>query len=170
MEKELKHFADGCVDTLSNGYSAVILGISLIFASDNMQVLFGLFIFFFLTDWITGVWASWIERDKDDKPKEYHIDSERARKTIAAKLFLYGIVFVFGWGATKIFWQNGITFWGVSAPLSPLEIATAICMTIEFWSNLENGKRIGFDVIGMVRGAAKTLWGAYNSVSKGKHD
>lgn len=170
VSQKIVSFFDAFKALFTTAFGALSLAVSIVFSSQNMQVVFSLFVVFLLVDYVTGIWASWVEYKRGERQiKVYLIESERLRAS-GIKVIGYCLVLILGWGITQIFYKDGITFMGAHTPLSPLEIATGICMCIEFLSNLENLKRMGFDLIGGIVGGSKKLWSVFNSVKNNKHD
>ena len=55
-------------------------------------------------------------------------------------------------------------------PLSLFEIMICLCIIAEFVSNLENGKRVGFDIIKTIQDTIKKVWNITKLIKTGKSD
>ena len=129
-------------------------------------------------DFITGIVAAYIEHRKGkkevktslDEPIEkspYFFQSGKARLTIV-KAVSYSFLIFFSYIFSILFFDKPINLiWSTKTP-TLTEIVTGICIAIEVWSNIENFKRMGFDLVGTVGSIAKTGWELFRKVKQGK--
>lgn len=112
----------------------------------------------YVLDFVTGTYASWVEAKKSsDKPKAYFIESEKLRKSFAKAagycFFIAGV-----WILTSLFFDNKIGLPYSSREYTFHQLAIGACIGVEFWSNIENIKRAGFDLIGKSKQIARSAW------------
>lgn len=148
IKQNIENLLQSVKAVMSSIYSYIAALFTLIITHDT-AVLYAFFFIFFLLDYVTGILASYIE-NKNKEPKVYVIESERLRDS-GVKAIGYMIVIIFSWFITKRIVVNPISIFGLTAPLTVHQIALAILGVIEAWSNLENIKRCGFDVIGSLK-------------------
>lgn len=126
----------------------------------NLQLLLLMMLSAFIFDFITGIYASYIEKKQsNDKVKVYWIESAKLRRSVVKAtsymLFIAG-VFVF----EKLFFIKQLKFTSISEKeFTITTIAVAFCFAIEFFSILENLKRSGFDLLGQFKSGAKKVHG-----------
>lgn len=115
----------------------------------------GLIILFslFILDFITGIYASWIEKKKAEKTtpslkNEALISSEKLRLS-GVKLFTYTSSILSVFGIEKLFIIKSFKFENISSQDLTLTVCViAFFCAIEFYSVFfENFKRAGFDII-----------------------
>lgn len=124
----------------------------------------------FVVDFITGIWACWIEYKKDWPIDQ--ITGRRERLIKSAKLRLSAVKF--GTYAIMILGAYGIEWVFILGEFEPHErlqkmtlatIVIAFCCVIEFYSIFfENVKRMGFDIVQKVKNITSDGWKLYKNV------
>lgn len=153
----LDRFFESIKHTFTNiiGALAFLLGLLL---SSNAKVILFFFVSFLLLDYATGIFASWVEHKKSgNKATVFVIESEKLRASFT-KVIGYCLIITFSLFLNHVFFKESIIIFGVTPPLTLVEIALSGCCAIEFLSNIENLKRSGFDIIGKLSNGFKTVW------------
>lgn len=130
----------------------------------------------FVIDFITGIWANWIEFKRDwpidpvTGEKERLIKSSKLRLS-AVKFGTYGIMILCGYGLEWVFapgeFEPHVRLQKMTLPT----IVIAFCCFIELYSIVfENIKRMGIDVILIVKKIAASGWGIYNTIKNKKDE
>jgi Bacteriophage holin family len=108
---------------------------------------------FFLADFVTGIWASYIEKKKAEKinpelKKENLISSEKAKMCLV-KFVLYGGSILIAKLLTIVFLVKPFVFDYFEKSLSLTLLVIMACSLVELYSILfENFKRMGIDIYG----------------------
>lgn len=166
MENKIKHFFESIYDFFSNIYGWLTVAITLAITNDT-TMLFSLLFTMLVADYITGIIASYIEdRKANVVPKVYFTESQRLRES-GVKIVGYLLVIILSWFVSKYIYTDKIRLFGVLKEFNVLQLTLIICSSIEFWSNLENLKRSGFDVLGKISDGAKRVHGLIKDI-KGK--
>lgn len=127
----------------------------------------------FIVDFITGIWASWIEFKKalpvvPGSGKRYVIQSSKLRLS-AVKFGTYCIMILGGYGIEWVFVPGEFEPHTRLQKMTLTTIVIAFCCAIEFYSILfENVKRMGYDIIEKVKNMASSGWGVYKSIKNEK--
>jgi len=124
----------------------------------------------FVVDFVTGIGASWVEFKKaaplvPASGKRYLFQSSKARLSIVKGVF-YILWTLLWWGVENIFVIKEIPSGHISTEnLTLTTYAIAILCAIEFYSIFfENLKRMGFDIIQMVKKISSSGWGLYKTI------
>jgi len=124
----------------------------------------------FMVDFITGCIASWIEhKASDNKVKVYFIESAKIRKSIV-KACGYMVFIFLAWVLTILYFDKIINIPYSTKDLTIVQIIIGICVAIEAWSNVENFKRMGFDMVGKITSLAKAGWELFRTIKTGKNE
>lgn len=121
----------------------------------------------FIGDFITGIWASWIEFKKalpvtPGSGKRYVIQSSKLRLS-AVKFGTYGFMILTGYGLEWAFVPGEFEPHERLAKMTITTFVIAFCCAVEAYSIVfENVKRMGFDVIQKI----KNITGVYKSIKK----
>lgn len=167
VTKKMKNKIDTILTTLS-GWLTIIAG-WMIGLSTEGKALLALAIFFIL-DFITGTWASWAEFKKTkEKPKVYFIESGKLRQSIA-KAVGYFLFIAGSWVMTILYFSGQFELPLGSAKHTVMSLVIGSCIAIELWSNIENIKRLGFDIIGRIETIAKKVWSLKKILKNEKDD
>lgn len=159
IQQLITKFGDSLKDTFTSlhGWLSMVFG-AVIF-TDKLELIAFFFVAFLLLDYATGIFASWVEH-KNDPARNinvYHIESEKLRAS-GVKIIGYGLIMMFAYFLNAVVFQNHLKILGYTPPMSVFEIALLGCAVIEFWSNIENVKRAGFDIIGKFTTVVKSIW------------
>lgn len=153
---------------------AIILGYFL--ALNFSQMLLTAFLLFYVMDYATGILATIIELKKEPeklaerrerKPKGYWIESDRIIRGIV-KMLIYLQILMFTYVFTFILKSKEIAIHSSIIDLNLIQIVLILCIASEFVSNLENAKRAGFDVVGIIGIGIKKVWNIKNLINTGK--
>lgn len=121
-------------------------------------------------DFITGCWASWVEHKKNnEKVTVYFIETSKIRLSLV-KLATYFFLILFGWLLTDIFFNKPIQLFLSHKQFAFSELVIGACVAVEIYSNIENFKRAGFDILGKLTGFIKRAWGIFNVIKTGKEE
>ncbi len=130
----------------------------------------------FVFDFITGVWASYVEFKKSlpvtpGAGKRYVFSSAKMRLS-AVKFITYGMGVIVSFFVESIFVIQEFEPSHISTQkLTLTTVVTLFFCSIEFYSIFfENIKRIGFDIIQKVKSIFKDGWGLYKSVKNEKDE
>lgn len=117
-----------------------------------------------ILDFISGCIASWIEHRRNNTSiSVYFFESSKMRLSVL-KMLSYCMFIFFAWTLTELFFDKGLGLPGSSKTFAVTEIVTGVCIAIEIWSNLENLKRSGFDVFGIIKKASSQVWSIIKAV------
>ena len=153
----------------SLGGIATMIGGMAIGLTGMQKALIALAIVFHL-DLITGCVASWIEhRNNKEKAKVYFFESSKLRLSVV-KAVSYLMLILSSWLLGLLFFDMPISLYYSTKTFTPAEITTGVCIAIEIWSNIENVKRAGFDIVGKVTGIIKQVWDFKNLVKSGNNE
>ena len=157
--ENIERFLNSIKHTFTTSTGVIAFLFSLLLTPNSKMILF-FFISFLLCDYVTGIIASWMEfkAGKRESDGVYFLSSKRLRES-GVKVLGYCLVITFAVFLNQVFFPSGVVLFGVTAPLTVVEIALSGCTAIEFLSNLENMKRAGFDVVGKLSSGFKTVWG-----------
>lgn len=140
--------------TMGSSPISAVAGGTIIIASTltNTQKAVYLLMIFFVLDFITGILASWREKQEEEKkdPTLAHkslISSEKL-KLSGVKAFTYASAILAVWGIEKVFIIKSFKFNHISDQNMTITlIFIGFCCSIEFYSVFfENFKRAGFDI------------------------
>ena len=134
--------------------------LTIIFTNDT-TVLHSFLFSMLILDYITGIMAAYIE--SDGKYKVYFIESKKIRES-GVKIVGYMLLVICSWFITKFIYTDNISLFGILREFNILQLTLIICSSIEAFSNLENLKRMGFDVIGKVKDSSNKVWEIIRSV------
>lgn len=155
---------------------AIILGYFL--ALNFSQMLLTAFLLFYAMDYATGILATIIElknepeklaERRERKPKGYWIESDRIIRGIV-KMLIYLQILMFTYVFTFILKAKEIAIHSSIIDLNLIQIVLILCIASEFVSNLENAKRAGFDVVGIISIGIKKVWNIKNLIKTGKDE
>lgn len=149
---------------LKNGYAKILVLLTSITFPLLTNIQWGILIFSaaFMLDFFTGWFASYIEIKNGDKvmPKSgYAFESVIARKSLVKGVWY--ILFIFSaYVLEMMFLDKKITAGTLTTKTFGFtELAIGFCTGIELYSTLiENGKRMGFDIIKKVETIADSFW------------
>lgn len=124
----------------------------------------------FHIDMITGILASRREMRKEGiKPKVFFLESSKMRQSVVKGgfylWFFIGLFFL-----TKIMHIPAIDIRITDKHFMLYELGLIICIGIEKYSIIENFKRLGFDVLKMVKKISKAVWVTVDAVKNNKHE
>lgn len=148
-----------------------IISIPAFCTSIRVLLLLGLL---FLLDFITGIVASYVEfkksKNNDCVPKRYVIQSSKLRLS-AVKFITYGLAILIAYALEWVFLVSEFEIHKNINKLSLSTTATAFFCLIEFYSIFfENVKRMGFDIIEIVKTISKKCWDIYKTIKNEKHE
>ena len=104
-----------------------------------------------LIDFVTGITASWIEKnDSKEHNKKYFIENHKLRKSLTKVMSYLFLIIVTHYFAI-IFGINELTIPILNIKTTLITIAFSICISIEVYSVIENLNRIGFDLFGEIK-------------------
>lgn len=156
---------------------AVIPAITTFFLALNTpEILLVVFLFFYFLDFFTGIIASRYEMKKNPevaaerkgrKGGLYWVESERVVRGIV-KLIIYSQILIIAGIASRLLENKYFILHSSFIPLSLFEIMICLCIIAEFVSNLENGKRVGFDIIKTIQDTIKKVWNIIKLIKTGK--
>lgn len=167
--------------TLKNVFDirAIIPLIASFFVALNFwQILAITAVIFYSMDYLTGALATQIEyrrspekfeNAKKRKGKLYWVESDRIVRGIV-KGSIYFIIIIASVILTMLLKDKHFHLHASILPLSPFEMSLILINVSEIVSNLENGKRAGFDVYGMAVKAIKKVWNIRNLIKTGKDE
>lgn len=121
-------------------------------AMTNTEKAIYLLIGFYVLDFITGILASWKEKQeaekKDPKLKEKSLISSEKLKLSGVKAFTYASAILAVWGVEKVFIIKSFKFDSFSdQDMTITLVFIGFCCSVEFYSIFfENFKRAGFDI------------------------
>ena len=149
------------------GISVVPIGIVAASISTPLKAMILLAVLFIL-DFITGIWASWIEfrnqQIKGSANNKYVVQSAKLRLS-AIKFITYGMVILVAYGLEWVFVVQEFKPSDKIENLSLTTIAIIFCCAIEFYSVFfENIKRMGFDIILKIKKIASSGWDLYKTI------
>lgn len=157
MTDKIKHFIDTVIEFLSSAYGWLTMIFTILITSDT-TMLVSFFVSTLIADYFTGIYASYIEHKKSgDVAKVYITESERLRES-GTKVIGYLLIIVLSWFISNHIYLDTVKLFGVIREFNVLQLSLIMCIGIEFWSNLENMKRAGFDVIGKFENITKNIW------------
>lgn len=156
---------------LSHPAGLIILAGSITLAALSTVQLSLIFLFVaFLFDFITGIFASWIEwKNKKLKIKTYLIESTKLRKSVG-KAITYMAVISFTYGLELLFFIKSFNVAVSDQKITITLAAVGVCIAIEFFSIIENGARSGFDLIAKINSVAKSVWNIIRNVKGESND
>lgn len=124
----------------------------------------------FIFDFITGIFASWVEwKNKKLKIQTYLIESVKLRKSIG-KAITYMAVISFTYGLEALFFIKSFNLAVSDKQITVTLVAVGVCIAIEFFSIIENGKRSGFDLIEKINITAKNIWKTIRNIKGETND
>ncbi len=149
----------GSLFTSIKGWILMVLAVFL--ATRTGHLILFLIVVFHL-DLITGILASYIKYKREKiKHEVYFLESEKFRMSIIKGGFY--IWFTVGcYVIQQIFKIDDINVFGREFTLC--ELSLMVCIGIELYSNIENFKKMGFDLFGKIKTMAKGIWGLINAV------
>lgn len=151
--------------TSLKGWLAIFVGQFL--AIGNVQRGLWWLLALFILDFVTGFIASVIEKKKAGiAPKVYFFESGRARDSLV-KATGYCLFIIVVYALYDLFFDGKIGLPISTKSFTIVELAIGVCIGIESWSNIENMKRSGVDIVGTVQQAAKKLWQTFNIIKHG---
>lgn len=170
LQPLIDKFTDSVKGVFTSAHGLLSMLFGMVVFTDQVQFIAMFFVFFLLLDYVTGIGASWIEHKRDPQKniKVYYIESEKLRAS-GVKIIGYGLILVFAWFLNAVVFKSHITLWGYTPLFSLFEIALLGCASIEFWSNIENIKRAGFDIVGKITNVFKTGWSLFRQ-AKGEKE
>lgn len=121
-------------------------------AMTNTEKAIYLLIGFYALDFITGILASWKEKQEAEKTdpslKEQSLISSEKLKLSGVKAFTYASAILAVWGIEKVFIIKSFKFDSFSDQHMTITLVfIGFCCSIEFYSIFfENFKRAGFDI------------------------
>lgn len=174
FKEQIADFHNVAVDIITlknviNPKGIMILAISFFTALKLSDLLFVIFISFYLLDFGTGMIASRIEAKEKEVQPPYWIESGKIMRGII-KLVVYLQIILLSFVAEKMIVKTEFVLHDSMLPLSLTQIVLCVCITSEFVSNLENAKRSHFDIIGSLQNFIKTIWKTINNIKTGKDE
>lgn len=160
MEDKIKHFIYSIFESLTSIWSYLVMLIISLLTNDT-RVLFSFFFTMLFLDYVTGILASWVE--SDGKHKVFLIESKRLRES-CVKVCGYMILIICSWFVTILIYPNDVNLFGILNGFNLLELTLIMSIAIESFSNLENVKRMGFDVIGKIKDGASKIHDLIKSI------
>lgn len=133
-----------------------------------------LLLFCLITDFITGLIASWIENNKkaDLPPHNENIIKSAKLRLTAIKFVSYSLGILGAWGIETIFLIKKIPSGYIST--TELTLTTYVIgffITIEVYSVFfENIKRMGFDIIQKSKIIINEIWKFYKTLKNGSEN
>lgn len=133
---------------------------------------------FYFLDFITGALATQSEYKKSPekyeeavkrKGKLYWVESDRIVRGIV-KGSIYFVIIITSVVLTVLLNNKAFELHATIIPLSPFEISLILINVSEMVSNLENGKRAGFDLVGKIKNFFLMIWNIKNVIKTGKDD
>jgi len=121
-------------------------------AMTNTEKAIYLLIGFYVLDFITGILASWKEKQEAEKTdpslKEKSLISSEKLKLSGVKAFTYASAILAVWGVEKVFIIKSFKFDSFSdQDMTITLVFIGFCCSVEFYSIFfENFKRAGFDI------------------------
>jgi len=140
------------------------------------ELLFTVFVVFYLLDYLTGIIASVVElrknplqlaRRKRRKGNLYWIESQKIIRGLV-KLLIYFQLLVAVWVLTYILDFEEFVLHEKVIPLTPVQVLLVLCIASELVSNLENVKRSGFDLVAVFTDTIKRLLSIKNIIKNDK--
>lgn len=147
----------------------VVLSISFLTAMKLSDLLFVIFVAFYLLDFFSGSIASRIEDKEKGIESVYWVKSDKIMRGII-KFVVYLQIIILSMVAQKMIVNPEFVIHSSLMPLSLIQITLCVCITSEFVSNLENAKRSHFDLIGGLQGFIKTIWKIIRNIKTGKEE
>lgn len=160
METKIKHFFATIYDFLSSSWSYIVMLCTLILTNDT-TVLISFLFSMLLLDYVTGIIATYVE--SDGKYKVYLIESKKLRES-GVKIIGYMLLMICGWFITRFIYTDSIALFGIIRSFNVLQIVLIMSIGIEFFSNIENLKRSGFDILGRIKSNTSKVWELIKSV------
>lgn len=160
MEDKIKHFIYSIFESLTSIWSYLVMLIISLLTNDT-RVLFSFFFTMLFLDYVTGILASWVE--SNGKHKVFLIESKRLRES-CVKVCGYMILIICSWFVTILIYPNDVNLFGILNGFNLLELTLIMSIAIESFSNLENVKRMGFDVIGKIKDGASKIHDLIKSI------
>lgn len=115
-------------------------------------------------DYVFGTCASWRERKTSIAlPAPFFIESRKIRKSLL-KAVVYMLFIFMSWVMWFLFFDAPVRLPVSTHDTNVISITIGICIAIEFWSILENAKRMGFDLIGRIVKTFKEFWKGYDEI------
>ncbi|WP_417365566.1 phage holin family protein [Flavobacterium beibuense] len=153
----------------TNAFLLTLPAVTLVALSTTQKAALFLVVLFAI-DFVTGLGASWMEFKKE-KPlmpsseKRYLIETSKLRQSIVKGVF-YGLWALLSWAIENIFVIKEIPSGHISTEnLTLTTYAIALLCAIEFYSIFfENLKRMGFDIIQIVKKISSNGWGLYKTI------
>lgn len=167
--EKIQPLVDKFVSSVKGVFTSIYGWFSMFFGmvvfTDKLEVIAFFFVLFLLLDYVTGIGASWIEhkRDPEKNIEVYHVESEKLRAS-AIKIIGYGLIMMFAYFLNAVVFQDHVKVFGYTPPMPVFEIALLGCAVTEFWSNIENIKRAGFDIVGGFINFVKQAWSLVRQV------
>ena len=155
IENQIKHFVNNCYDFFTSAYGWGIMFLSLLISNDT-TMLYSFLCSVLFADYVTGFIASYIE-DREKGTKVYFLESSRLRAS-GVKVIGYFLVIVLTWFVSRFIYTENIRLFGVIREFNIHQLGLIMCIGIEFWSNIENVKRSGFDIVGKFESIVKKIW------------
>ena len=155
IENQIKHFGSNCYEFFTSAYGWGIMFLSLLMSNDT-TMLYSFLCSVLFADYVTGFVASYIE-DREKGTKVYFLESSRLRAS-GVKVIGYFLIIVLTWFVSKFIYPENIRLFGVIREFNIHQLGLIMCIGIEFWSNIENVKRSGFDIIGKFESIVKKIW------------
>lgn len=145
-----------------------LLALSQIIAMSGTKRAIVALVVVFIVDFITGCMASWVEHKANPTPvSAYFIQSSKIRKS-GIKAIGYMSFILLSWLFMVLYFDKKVKLPGSSLEFTIQQLIIGVCIATEGWSNIENLKRCGFDIIGNITVAAKSLWKVFYTIKTGK--
>lgn len=146
------------------GWISVTIGtlVNYLFSIDGFKDNVVVFAIVFVVDFTTGCFASW--KESCIKNKSWSFFSSRRFRDSINKGLTYLLFICMSYVVWILFHNEPIQLPLLTKKLNIIQIAFGICLAIEFWSILENMKRLGFDIIGKINATAKGFWKTTKSI------
>lgn len=162
IEDKIKHFFEAISDFISSFYGWATMLFTVIITNDT-TMLFSLLFTLLVSDYITGILASYIEFKRSGQVAPVYITQSERLRGSGVKVVGYFLVVVLAWFISNNIYTDKISLFGVIKELDVLQLSLIMCSGIEFWSNLENMKRAGFDIVGKFENITKRIWNLVRS-------
>lgn len=148
----------------------IMLGLSEMLSLGHFKLGLSVLLFVFLLDFATGIWASAQEiKQSGRRFNLYDFQSKKVRLSIT-KALTYICFILFSWLFYLYMFDKSFPMPGSTKSFTVPEITLGVCIAVECWSNIENCKRAGYDILGKIRMAARKLWSTFNTIKTGKSD
>lgn len=149
---------------------AILLTTVFIALSGTQQALLGL-CFVLIVDLITGTIAAYIEDKREGKAHlaAYFFQSSKVRQGTLIKFIVYSSVITFAYILAYLFFdKTNFSHQYSTKAFNFVQIVVGLLIAVEVWSNIENAKRMGVDILGKFGDMASKAWDVIRKVKGDK--